>query len=58
MIDFHTRIVLNIVLYQYHINQTSLVGQWLRLCASIAGGMDLIPDQGTKIPHAMGQLSL
>ena len=28
---------------------TSLVVQWLRVCASTAGG---IPDQGTKIPHA------
>ena len=26
--------------------------QWLRLCASTAGGMGLIPGQGTKIPHA------
>lgn len=25
--------------------------QWLRLPASTAGTMDLIPDQGTKIPH-------
>ena len=30
---------------------TSLVVQWLRLCAPYAGGMGLIPDQGTKIPH-------
>ena len=30
---------------------TSLVVQWLRLCASNAGGMGLIPGQGTKIPH-------
>ena len=30
---------------------TSLVVQWLRLCASNAGGMALIPGQGTKIPH-------
>ena len=26
--------------------------QWLRLCTSTAGGMGLIPDQGTKILHA------
>ena len=30
---------------------TSLVVQWLRLCASNAGGMDSIPGWGTKIPH-------
>ena len=30
---------------------TSLVVQWLRLCASPAAGMHLIPSQGTKIPH-------
>ena len=27
---------------------TSLVAQWLRLCASTAGGTDLIPGQGTR----------
>ena len=32
----------------------SLVVQWLALCASTAGGMGLIPGQGTKIPHARG----
>ena len=26
--------------------------QWLRLHAPNAGGMGLIPGQGTKIPHA------
>ena len=26
--------------------------QWLRVCASIAGGAGFIPGQGTKIPHA------
>ena len=26
--------------------------QWLRLCASIAGGTGLIPGQGTKILQA------
>ena len=30
----------------------SLVVQWLRLCASNAGGVGLIPGQGTRIPHA------
>ena len=33
---------------------TSLVVQWLRLCASTVGGESLIPGQGTKIPHATG----
>ena len=32
---------------------TSQAVQWLRLCASNAGGEDSIPGQGTKIPHAM-----
>ena len=32
--------------------RTSLVVQWLRLCASMAGGTGLIPGWGTKIPHA------
>ena len=31
---------------------TSLVAQWLRLCASNAGGVGSIPGQGTKTPHA------
>ena len=30
----------------------SLAVQWLRLCAFTAGAMSLIPDLGTKIPHA------
>ena len=34
---------------------TSLVAQWLRLHASFAGGTDLIPGWGTKIPRAVGQ---
>ena len=32
--------------------RNSLAVQWLRLHASTAGGTDLIPGQGTKIPHA------
>ena len=32
----------------------SLVVQWLRLCASTAGGMGSIPGWGTKIPHDAG----
>ena len=31
---------------------TSLAVQWLRLCASTAGGMDLIPGSGSKFPRA------
>ena len=31
---------------------TSLAVQWLRLRAPTAGGVGLIPDWGTKIPHA------
>ena len=31
---------------------TSLVIQWLRLCASTAGGAGSIPGQGTDILHA------
>ena len=32
--------------------RTSLEVQWLRICASIAGGTGSIPGQGTKIPRA------
>ena len=32
---------------------TSLVVQWLRLCASDTGAMGLIPGRETKIPHAI-----
>ena len=32
--------------------RTSLAVQWLILHASNVGGIVLIPDQGTKIPHA------
>ena len=31
--------------------------EWLRNLPSDARHMDLTPDQGTKIPHGMGQLS-
>ena len=31
--------------------------QWLRLCASSSGNTGSIPGQGTKFPHAVGQLS-
>ena len=32
---------------------TSLAVQWLRICASNAGGTGSIPGQETKIPHPM-----
>ena len=32
--------------------------QWLRLCASNAGGVSLFPGWGTKIPHTAGQITL
>ena len=35
----------------------SLAVQWLRLSTSTAESLGLIPGQGTKIPHAVGQLS-
>ena len=31
---------------------TSLVVQWLRLCAASAGGTGSVTGWGTKIPHA------
>ena len=36
---------------------TSLVVQWLRICIANAKDTGSIPGQGTRIPHAMGQLS-
>ena len=33
--------------------ETSLAVQWLRLCTFTVGGHGFIPDQGTKILHAM-----
>jgi len=30
----------------------SPVAQWLRLCISIAEGVGLTPDQGTRMPHS------
>ena len=37
---------------KYHTMGTSWVEQWLRLCASTAGGVGSIPGWRTKIPHA------
>ena len=34
---------------------TSLVAHWLRLCASNAGTLGLIPGWGMEIPHAAPQ---
>ena len=42
----------DIAAIQESVRWTSLVVQWLRLGASIAGGMDSIPGWGTKIPHS------
>ena len=42
----------NNYLYLRIILGTSLAVQWLRLFASTAQGMGLIPGQRTKIPHA------
>ena len=33
-------------------HETSLVVQWLGLCASNSEATGLIPDWGTKVPHA------
>ena len=43
---------LGIFCVKYQWRGTSLVVQWLRLCAPNAGGTGSIPGQGTKIPHA------
>ena len=39
-------------LYLLNILRNSLVVQWLGLCASSAGGKDLIPGWGSNIPQA------
>ena len=44
---------INVTYLTLDVDGTSLVIQWLRLYASTAGGMGLIPGWGTKIPHAM-----
>ena len=40
-------------IYEKECMRTFLVLQWLRLCASNAGGTDSIPGQGTRLPHTM-----
>ena len=37
----------------FYFSGTPLLVQWLRLCASNAGDVGLIPGWGTKISHAM-----
>lgn len=37
----------------FYYTGTSLVGQWLRLQTSTAGGAGLTPDWGTEISHAL-----
>ena len=37
---------------QKYLGGTSPAVQWLRLCASSAGDVGLIPGRGTNIPHA------
>ena len=44
---------INVTYLTSDVDGTSLVIQWVRLYASTAGGMGLIPGWGTKIPHAM-----
>ena len=39
------------LLLTFTFSGTSLPVQWLRLCTAHAGGVGLIPCQGTKIPH-------
>ena len=42
-------LVIRFILFIKREIKTSLVVQWLRLCAANAGGAGLIPDQGTKM---------
>ena len=51
--EYHTRYSFELCLLHLTLRLgTPLAVQWLRLCASSAGGAGLIPVQGTKIPHA------
>ena len=34
-------------------SRNSLAAQWLQFCASTAGGLGSILDQGTMIPHVV-----
>ena len=38
-------------------SRTSQVVQGLRICLAVQGDLNSIPGQGTKIPHALEQLS-
>ena len=44
--------VLLMIIFSYKVLRTSLVAQWLTLCASNARGGGSILSQETKIPHA------
>ena len=46
----HVMLVTKYVLIKSQLRGTSLVAQWLRLCASNAGGPDSILGWGTKDP--------
>ena len=46
-------LILPVNLIKQHTSGTSLVVPWLRICLSMSGGRSSIPDQGTKIPHAV-----
>ena len=40
-------------MFKTNVVGTSLAVQWLKVCTSTAGDRGSIPDQGTKIPHAV-----
>ena len=44
--------IVKITFFKIPVHRTPWAVQWLRLCASIAGVMCLIPGQGTNILHA------
>ena len=47
-----TRELMTLYIY-LKVSGNSLVVQWLKLCTSMAGGLDSIPGQGTKILKAV-----
>ena len=51
-ITSQTNFNFNITSFKLKKSETSLVVQWLRLCAFTEGGTGLIPGWGTKIQHA------
>ena len=48
----HIHVSLTFLKYKTQCLRTSLVVQWLRICASNAGDMDSIPGLGIKILYA------